>query len=59
MKKTLYSLMLDENVMRLADARAHLLGMTRSAFVNKAIAEAVGYVTPAQGFDVPQPVCAL
>ena len=48
MKKTLYSLMLDDNVMRLADARAHLLGMTRSAFVNKAIAEAVGYVTPEQ-----------
>ena len=46
MKKTLYSLMLDDNVMRQADQMAHRLGLTRSAYVNQVLAEAVGYVTP-------------
>ena len=48
MKNTLYSLMLDENVMRLVDLQAHRAGLTRSAFVNKTLAAAVGYVTPQQ-----------
>ena len=48
MKKTLYSLMLDDNVMRLADLQAHRLGLPSSAYVNQVLANAVGYVTPAE-----------
>ena len=46
MKKTLYSLMLDEDVVREVDALAHRLGTNRSALVNRILAEYVDYTTP-------------
>ena len=41
MKKTLYSLMLDEEVVREVDRMAHRLGTNRSALINQLLAEAV------------------
>ena len=46
MKKTLYSLMLDEEVVRHVDALAHRLGTNRSALINRILAEHVDYTTP-------------
>ena len=46
MKKTLYSLMLSEDVVREVDALAHRRGLTRSGLVNQILAEYVSYVTP-------------
>ena len=46
MKKTLYSLMLSEDVVREVDALAHRLGTNRSSLINQVLAEYVGYVTP-------------
>ena len=46
MKKTLYSLMLDEEVVREVDRMAHRLGTNRSALINQLLAEAVDYTTP-------------
>jgi len=46
MKKTLYSLMLDEDVVREVDALAHRLGTNRSALINRILAEYVDYTTP-------------
>ena len=46
MKKTLYSLMLDEEVVRQVDALAHRLGTNRSALINRILAEHVDYTTP-------------
>ena len=46
MKKTLYSLMLSEEVVREVDALAHRLGTNRSNLINQILAEYVDYVTP-------------
>lgn len=46
MKKTLYSMMLDEDVVREIDLLAHRYGTTRSGMVNQILAERVNMVTP-------------
>ena len=46
MKKTLYSLMLDDAVVREVDALAHSLGTSRSNLINQILAEYVDYTTP-------------
>lgn len=46
MKKTLYSLMLNEEVVREVDILAHRLGTNRSNLINQILAEYVNYTTP-------------
>ena len=46
MKKTLYSLMLNENVIKEIDILAHKSGTSRSNLVNQILAEYVNYTTP-------------
>ena len=46
MAKTLYSLMLSEDVVREVDKLAHRMGTNRSQLINSILAEYVGYVTP-------------
>ena len=46
MKKTLYNLMLNDEVVREIDARAHRMGTNRSALINQILAEYVDYTTP-------------
>ena len=46
MKKTLYSLMLNDEVVREIDALAHSLGTNRSNLINQILAEYVNYTTP-------------
>ena len=46
MKKTLYSLMLSEDVVSEVDRLAHRLGTNRSNLINQILAERVGLVTP-------------
>ena len=46
MGKTLYSLMLIENVVRENDIHAHKSGTSRSNLVNQILAEYVNYTTP-------------
>lgn len=46
MAKTLYSLMLSEDVVREVDKLAHRMGTNRSQLINSVLAEYVGYVTP-------------
>ena len=46
MKKTLYSLMLNDEVVREVDALAHRLGTNRSNLSNEILAEYVNYTTP-------------
>ena len=46
MKKTLYSLMLNEEVVREVDMLAHRLGTNRSNLINQILAEYVNYTTP-------------
>ena len=46
MKKTLYSLMLNDEVVREVDAMAHRLGTSRSSLIEQILAEYVGYTTP-------------
>ena len=46
MAKTLYSLMLSEEVVNAVDILAHRTGLTRSALVNKILAEYVSLETP-------------
>lgn len=48
MKKTLYSLMLNDDVVREVDVLAHRLGTNRSNLVNRILAEYVGMDTPEQ-----------
>lgn len=48
MGKTLYSLMLSDDVVREVDALAHRSGMSRSGLVNRILAEYVSVVTPEQ-----------
>jgi hypothetical protein len=45
-KKTLYSLMLNDEVVREVDAMAHRLGTNRSSLINEILAEYVNYTTP-------------
>ena len=46
MKKTLYSLMLNDEVVAEVDRLAHRLGTNRSNLINQILAEHVNYVTP-------------
>ena len=46
MKKTLYSLMLNDEVVREIDRLAHRTGSNRSALINQILAEYVNYTTP-------------
>ena len=46
MKKTLYSLMLSDEVVAEVDRLAHSLGTNRSNLINQILAEHVGFVTP-------------
>lgn len=46
MKKTLYSLMLNDEVVREVDALAHRMGVSRSSLINQILAEYVNYTTP-------------
>ena len=46
MKKTLYSLMLNDEVVREVDRLAHTLGTNRSNLINQILAEYVNYTTP-------------
>ena len=46
MKKTLYSLMLNDEVVREVDALAHRMGTSRSALIERILAEYVNYTTP-------------
>ena len=46
MKKTLYSLMLSDEVVAEVDRLAHRLGTNRSNLINQILAERVGMVTP-------------
>ena len=46
MKKTLYSLMLNDEVVREIDKLAHRTGSNRSALINQILAEYVNYTTP-------------
>ena len=46
MSKTLYSLLLDEEVVRAVDQLAHRSGMSRSALVNRILAERLELRTP-------------
>ncbi len=48
MKKSVYSLVLSDEVVAAVDAAAYAAGMNRSAFVNSVLAEYVRYVTPEQ-----------
>ena len=46
MKKTLYSLMLNDEVVREVDLLAHRMGTSRSALIERILAEYVNYTTP-------------
>jgi hypothetical protein len=46
MKKTLYSLMLSDDVVRAVDAMAHQMGTSRSGLVNQVLADYVSVPTP-------------
>lgn len=46
MKKTLYSLMLNEEVVREIDAMAHQMGTNRSALINQILADYTSVLTP-------------
>lgn len=48
MKKTLYSLVLNDEVVREVDALAHRMGTNRSNLINQILAEYVNYTTPEQ-----------
>ena len=46
MGKSVYSLVLSDEVIEAVDRAAHRAGMSRSAYINEALAQAVSYVTP-------------
>ena len=48
MKKTLYRLVLNDEVVREVDALAHRMGTNRSNLINQILAEYVNYTTPEQ-----------
>lgn len=51
MKKTLYSLMLNDEVVREIDRQAHRMGTNRSALINQILAEYTSVVTPEQRIE--------
>ena len=60
MKKTLYSLMLNDEVVREVDALAHRLGTNRSSLINEILAEYVNYTTPERRInDILSPIQEL
>lgn len=48
MNKSVYSLVLSDDVVAAVDREAYRAGMSRSAYINKLLAETVSYVTPEQ-----------
>ena len=46
MGKSVYSLVLSDEVIAAVDRAAHRAGMSRSAYINSVLADAVSYVTP-------------
>ena len=46
MNKSIYSLVLSDEVVEAVDALARGAGMSRSAMINRILAEKVAYVTP-------------
>ena len=59
-KKTLYSLMLNDEVVREVDALAHRLGTNRSSLINEILAEYVNYTTPERRInDILSPIQEL
>ncbi len=46
MNKSVYSLVLSDEVVAAVDRAAHRAGMSRSAYINSVLADAVSYVTP-------------
>ena len=46
MKKNVYSLVLSDAVIAGIDRMAYSMGMSRSALINKILAEQISYVTP-------------
>ncbi len=46
MNKSVYSLVLSDDVVAAVDREAYRAGMSRSAYINKVLAEAVSYITP-------------
>ena len=46
MKKSVYSLVLSDDVVKAVDEMAYAAGVSRSAFINGVLADAVSYVTP-------------
>ena len=46
MSKSIYSLVLSDDVVGAVDQAAHRAGLSRSAFINNVLAEAVSYTTP-------------
>ena len=46
MNKSVYSLVLSDEVVAAVDKAAHRAGLSRSAFINNVLAEAVSYTTP-------------
>lgn len=46
MGKSVYSLVLSDEVVAAADRAAHRAGLSRSAYINEVLAEAVSYTTP-------------
>lgn len=46
MSKSVYSLVLSDEVIAAVDRAAHRAGMSRSAYINSVLADAVSYVTP-------------
>lgn len=46
MNKSVYSLVLSDDVVEAVDRAAHRAGLSRSAFINKVLADAVSFTTP-------------
>ena len=46
MSKSVYSIVLSDDVVREVDREAYANGLSRSAMINRLLAEAVSYVTP-------------
>ena len=48
MGKSVYSIVLSDEVVEAVDSAAYMAGMSRSAYINKVLAQSVSYVTPEQ-----------
>ena len=58
MKKSLYSLMLSDEVVREIDVAAHRLGTNRSALINRILAEYASVTTPEKRInDIFSSIC--